>query len=498
MAVGELTRNMERDTEMNGPGGAESLLARILKRMNEGGGFPALDQSVAQIVEALEVGEVDTTPLVNAVLADVSLTQKVLRLANSAMYAPIGRNVSTVSHAMNVLGFEAVGHLALGVKLIGSLGQMTPTSRSAERELAHSLVAGSVAGSIVGKSGTTNGEMGVVCTLLHRTGRLLTAFYLPEEWARLQHAIEAGQDEADAARGVLGMTLDELGMRIARQWRLPAKIVHTMQTDAPAIVPEGHEGKEEEDWLLALTRFSDRSAGLIASDDKEAGKGLLERLAVEYGPALGVPSGALLEAVEAATDGVTAEPFLAGILVEKKAPPATSPGETDPLVLLRTGIGDVRRAIDERGPAAEIERMALEVAYRSLALSRAAIFRLDADGMAYRVVTTLAMREPNRLVGFAMPTEPAADLAHLAMLRKVDVYIDNPRDTKIASRLPGWIRSFGLHPFFLLPLTDGEGKAIGLFYGQQGDDTKLDKERLARLAELRELLQNRLRTELRA
>lgn len=483
---------------MNGPGAAEALLARILRRMNEGGGFPALDQSVARIVEALEVGEVDTTPLVDAVLADVSLTQKVLRLANSAMYAPIGRNVSTVSHALHVLGFEAVGHLALGVKLIGALGQMTPTSRSAERELAHSLVAGSVAGSIVGKSGMANGEMGVVCTLLHRTGRLLTAFYLPEEWTRIQHAIEAGLDEAEAARGVLGMTLDELGMRIAQQWRLPAKIVHTMQTGASGDEVEGRKRNEQEDWLLALTRFSDRSADLIASGDKEAEKRVMEGLTAEYGPALGIPSDALLEAVEAATDEVTAEPFLAGILVEKKESPATPPGETDPLALFRAGIGDVRRAIDERGPVAEIERMVLEVAYRSLALSRAAIFRLDADGMAYRVVATLAAREPNRLVGFVMRAEPAADLAHLAMLKKVDVYIDNPRETKIASRLPDWIRSFGLHPFFLLPLTDGDGKAIGLFYGQQGDDAKLDKERLARLAELRELLQRRLRTELRA
>jgi HD-like signal output (HDOD) protein len=482
---------------MTAAGESEVLLARIMRRMNEGGGFPALDHSVAQIVEALEVGEVDTMPLVNAVLADVSLTQKVLRLANSAMYAPIGRNVSTVSHAMHVLGFEAVGHLALGVKLIGSLGQMVPTSRSAELELAHSLVAGSVAGSVVAASGMVNGEMGVVCTLLHRTGRLLTAFYLPEEWTRIQHAVEAGQDEAEAARGVLGMNLDELGMRIAQQWRLPAKIVHTMQTDAPGVVAEGNTGSEEDHWLLALTRFSDRSAGYIAAGDKEAANRLLEALAVEFGPALSIPSAQLLDAVAAATDGVTDEPFLAGILVEKRGSTAPSVSAADPLALLRAGVGDVKQAVADHESVADIERMILEIAFRTLALARAAIFRLDADGKAYRVSTTLAAREPNRLVRFAMPVEPAADLAHLAMLRKVDIYIDNPRDTKIASRLPDWVRSFGLHPFFLLPMAGGDGKPIGLFYGQQGDDAKLSKEVLGQLAALREQLQDRLRVELR-
>lgn len=493
MAPGELTRNVGQGTETSRAGDGEALLAHILRRMNEGGGFPALDQSVAQIVEALEIGEVDTTPLVNAVLADVSLTQKVLRLANSAMYAPIGRSVSTVSHALNVLGFEAVGHLALGVKLIGSLGQLTPASRSAERALAHSLVAGSVAGSIVGKSAMANGEMGVVCSLLHRTGSLLTAFYLPDEWSRIQHAIDSGQDEAEAAHGVLGMSLDELGMRIARQWRLPAKIVHTMQADRPGVKAGVLAENAPEDSLLALTRFSDRTAGLIASGDKEAVRRVLEGLAVEFAPALGVLPETLLEAVEAATDGVTAEPFLAGILVEKKEAPVQPARGSDSLPLLLAGIRDVRRAVAEGGAKTEIERKVLDVAFRSLALSRAAIFRLEAGSQAYRVGATRAAREPNRLVGFAMPASPAADLAHLAMLKKVDVYIDNPRDTKIASRLPDWIRSFGLHPFFLLPLTDGAGKAIGLFYGQQGDDAKLDKERLARLAELRELLQECLR-----
>ncbi len=485
MAGGEMTRN---GGEASG-GTGEALLARIMQRMNESGGFPALDHSVAQIVEALEVGEEDTTPLVNAVLADVSLTQKVLRLANSAMYAPIGRSVSTVSHALMVLGFEAVGHLALGVKLIGSMGRISPLSHSAEQVLAHSLVAGSVAGSVVGKSGMAGGEMGVVCTLLHRIGRLLTAFYLPEEWALIQHAVESGQDEGEAARGVLGMTLDELGRQIAQQWRLPARIVHTMRSDALSV---GEAGSEQDERLLALTHFSDRSASLIASGKGQATSRFLEELAAEYSAKLGVPREALLEAVAAAPDEVTAEPLLAGILVERQESSAAPVVPADPLAQLRAGILDVRQAISERGSMADIERMVLEVAFRALDLSRVAVMVLDPERRAYRVQATLAAREPNRLAGFTMPAQPGADLAHLALARKVDIYIDNPRDTKIASRLPDWIRTHGLHPFFLLPMSDRDGKAIGVFYGQQQNDAKLTKEELGQLAGLRDLLQSRL------
>ncbi len=429
-----------------GPDPTESLPARILRRMNESGGFPALDHSVARIVEALEIGEEDTSPLVEAVLADVSLTQKVLRLANSAMYAPIGGSVSTVSHAMKVLGFEAVGHLALGVKLIGSLGQMRPDSRSAERELAQSLVAGSVAGSVVAQTAVKNGEMGMVCTLLHRLGQLLTAFYLPDEWARIQGAVEAGEDEKEAARAVLGMSLDELGTYIAGQWRLPARIVATLGDTTPP-------GESEEDaWLHALTEPGD-----------------------------------LVAAVGAATDEATAEPLLAGILLEEKTAPAQSAAAAAPsrvptsaaaavpapasapaqtkVSRLQAGIAALRQAVAGQEDRRGIEQAALATVFDGLQLSRAAILLLDAQRRAYRVSACLRERESDRLAEVSIPSGAGADLVHLALARKLDVYIDNPRD---------------------------ESEPMGLVFGQQREDVKLTREELGLLAELRDLLRRRL------
>lgn len=483
------------------PADADTLLASILKRMNDSGGFPALDHSVARIVTALERSEHDITPLVDAVLADVSLTQKVLRLANSAMYAPIGRSVATVSHAMSVLGYEAVGHLALGVKLIGSLGQLQPASRSAERELARSLVAGSVAGSVVGKIKTAHGETGIVCSLLHRIGQLLTAFYLPEAWDRIRQALEEGTDEDTAARATLGMTLGALGLRIAEQWRLPAKILRTMEADVPSQWAAAQAETEEAAWLLALTRFSVHSAGVVTEVDLAEAGAQLEELAVRFGPALNLPSDDLLKAVRAASDEATAKPFLADILLDKPkaapaamssahpAVPAISAAGQDAPSRLQAGLAELRHAMAARLSGAALEERVLDVMVSALALSRAAILRLDAAGARFQVSTTRAARTPNRLAGATLDLGSGMDLARLALARKVDIYIDNPRDTKIATRLPDWIRGFSLHPFFLLPLNSPDGKPLGLIYGQQSDDTKLDKEHLARLAELRALLQ---------
>jgi len=465
----------------------EAVPARILRRMNESGGFPALDHSVARIVDALEVGDEDTGPLVEAVLADVSLTQKVLRLANSAMYAPIGGGVSTVSHAMRVLGFQAVGHLALGVNLLGSLENMSPHSRSAERELACSLLAGSVAGGVVAKAGRRNGEIAVVCTLLHRIGSLLTAFYLPPEWERVQRAIAAGRDEEAAARDVLGMSLEELGAFMARQWRLPGSIVRTLVAEPDA------DAQADDAWLYAMTRFSHQSARLLASATEPADSAL-EALAADFGPVLGLSGADLLDAVATAAEEANAEPALAGAIARRESP-ATGKDPVPPaLSPLRAGIAALRDALDSHGTPREVEYAALEAAFRGLDLGRVAVLRLDAEGQTYRVDACLCEREPDRLKGLCIPAG-GNDLAHFSLARKRDFYIDNPRDDKIAALLPAWISCHGTHPFFLLPITDADEEAMGLLFGQQREDVKLTREELGLLAELRDLLRRRLRAD---
>lgn len=463
-----------------------ALLTRVVERMNASGGFPALEHSVTRIIEALEAGAEDAAPLINAVLADVSLTQKVLRLANSAMYAPIGGSVATISHAMMVLGFEAIGHLALGAKVIGSMEAMDAQSLSARRQLAHSLMAGSVAGNVTSRMRVQHAELGVVCALLHRVGRLLTAFYLPEEWTRIQQLVQSGRDEAAASRDVLGLTLEQLGATVARHWRLPHRIVLTMRGELDGPV------QGVEDWLLAVTRYADSSAAVLSTRASEDIKQQLQaRLALRFADRLGVACDDLLSATHAAL----LEPCAAMLLSASGTPPADAhePARApSALDKLRDGETEIRAAIEQGGTPADIAGMVVEVIYRALDLSRAAVFLLDETQQAYRVRATLAMREPNALVGLTLPAQFSRDLAHVALARRADIYIDNPRDGEIAPHLPAWIRAHALHPFFLLPMTAADGNALGLLFGQQQDDVKLTKAELATLATLRNLLQARL------
>jgi len=91
---------------------------RLLLAMHDSRGIPARERSVASVLGALDGGDAPAQGAVPFIIEDFALTQKVLKLANSAMYAPFGAGTASVSSAMAVLGTEAVLHLVLGADLV--------------------------------------------------------------------------------------------------------------------------------------------------------------------------------------------------------------------------------------------------------------------------------------------------------------------------------------------------------------------------------------------
>src|SRR5471032_3405880 len=162
------------------------LLDKLWGRMSERGDFPMLSQALRTTVSAMSDDDLDFTALVQVVLSDFGLTQKVLRLANSAMYISFGGNITTVTRALMVLGMDAVGHLVVGLKLVDHFHQSAPRRIDAKLELNRTLLCGTVARQVTEHSEFRASEEAVVCTLMRQIGKLLVAFYLETEWDQLR------------------------------------------------------------------------------------------------------------------------------------------------------------------------------------------------------------------------------------------------------------------------------------------------------------------------
>jgi hypothetical protein len=103
----------------------------LLDRIRHQNDFPAMAESIATINRIASSEEESIASLSNLIIKDFALTNKLLRLVNSASFAHYGGgNISTVSRAVAILGFDAVKNVALTLLLFDCLKpQQARTSR---------------------------------------------------------------------------------------------------------------------------------------------------------------------------------------------------------------------------------------------------------------------------------------------------------------------------------------------------------------------------------
>ena len=233
----------------------KNVLDKLLHAMQGSKGVPATERSVASVLGALDSGNEGKREVVHHIIEDFALTQKVLKLANSAMYAPFGAGSASVSSAMDVLGSEAVLHLVLGTDLVSE------EEVQQDESLSRTLLASELARNACAE----RAEDASIATLMYEIGRLMTSKYLAAETAAIDHRVLQGMEVQAASVAVLGMSYQELGVELAARWNLPLSILSTMDgTGDPT--------------LVGIARFSSQASTLIHEGKSEAVNTLLRNL----------------------------------------------------------------------------------------------------------------------------------------------------------------------------------------------------------------------------
>lgn len=448
---------------------AGALGARTLEllwaRTRQQGDMPGFAKAISAILSAMRGEEEHEFDMAQTVLSDPVLTQKVLRLANSGMYSAFGQRVNTVSKAVLVLGSDAIGHLALGLKLIEELSHASPDSVSAHIEMEKAVLAGMVAQQVAAAAASLDGEEAVVCSMLHTLGRMMLTFYMTDFWARLQ--VHGGPgNEAAAAPDVLGMTLEELGRATAEHWGLPGNLISGMRRLEPLAPAAAEAPLSKADWMAGLSTMASRCADLLWHDDA-AGAEQVAALVGQYAAMLGVPADKLLGAIDQAKVMAMADLTIA---------PLSRPAERQARVLasirlraegnriLIAGLAEMREAADQAS-AGQMVAMALETIYNGLDFTRAVAFVRSRGERRY--VARMGLGDGTQdllpLLQFADSYEP--NVFHAALNSDRVIFIDNARDPKFAAKLPAWWKSAlsAARCFVILPLS-ANGQPAGFIY----------------------------------
>ena len=485
-------------------GARQATLEALLCRMGQQSDFPALSDSVARIQRVADSERDSLSDLTHEILKDVALTNKLLRLVNSAQYARADRGtVSTVSRAVSLVGFTAVRNMALSLVLLEHLGNRDQAGQMREGML-RAMLAGAVASELCPVR--TESEQAFIGAMFCNLGRLLCTFYFPAQAQRIGALQAGGMDEPAAAQQVLGLGLDDLGLGVARAWNLPEALQRCMHLPlgAPQLRP-AIQGGERLRWvaraanevatsllelpdgaleaqLLKITTQYTRPLALPAQEIAQGlqrGRrhfiALVQALQLPVAPASGMarllrappepPHDGVDDALAALELHAAAAPVLPAVL---QAQPGQPPAPALVAQLLAAGVQDVAAALAAHAPRHEVLRMVLEAMYRALGL-RCVVLGLR-DASAQTIVGRLGLGEGSdaAVQALRLPLKAQGDLFTAVCQRGADTLIRDAREAAIQARLPAWYRQGLNAPTFLLLPLQLHGQPLGLIYADHG------------------------------
>lgn len=472
------------------------MLEILRERIRHEKDFPALAESVVTINRIVSSEWESIASLSNAILKDFALTSKLLKVVNSAAFAPYGGgNISTVSRAVAILGFDGVRGIALTLILLDHLESQSDAAHL-RNEFLHALFAGTVARAVSERTFARCAEEAFVCAMFHNLGRLLAMFYLPEEEAQIRRLMaEKELDEEAAAEQVLGVGLRELGRELAGDWHFPPSIMHSMEAlpPGPLQVPEANQ-----DRLRMLAVFADELCMAVAHTPCQEMAAQIRRIEERFADGLPLTGDDLAEAVERAMDDVVEYANIIGLdlqtipfgrrISQPLADPDGTPHnvrgcatatrrEEDELqtlpsdshadaALLTAGLEDISTALVDDNPLHDALHIILETLYRGLGFRRVLLAISDGGQTPLRGRFGFGSNVDAALKRFHFE-QGSSDLFQVAVARGLDVVIADADDPQVHSRLPRWYRDCCAAPTFaLFPLQIG-GIAVGLIYADK-------------------------------
>lgn len=475
------------------PQATAQVRARLLESFSKDGDLLSLGIAVAKVVELATSDDEGTQNLAYYVLADVALTQKILRIANTVFYrSAVSAPITTISRAIFVLGFDTVRTTALALLLVDNLAN-TEHAETVRKEIVQALCASLIGREVARQSNIPAAEEASIAALFWNLGRLLIVSHEHPLYLNILRQTAAGVSEIQAAIRVMGCSLDFLTATVLRAWNFPDTIIHAVEPLPPG---ELALAKSRNDTLRQVVSFSAQAAQAMRASptgiSAEQGAALLKR----YGKHLQLDADRLKQVF--AVVGRELEEIVAALnLAPPMAPAAPAPPKsTLPNILKMATMDSPSISASERYESgkpigarglllvgvqvatqmmgtgkykpSELVLLVLETLYSSLGFRFAAVCTFDANAGVYRALVAMGEAQAERRERFRFPAAPAEDIFHLAMENQADLMIEEVTSGSILKLLPEWHRKLlpDTRSIMLLPLVQGN-KALGVFYGDR-------------------------------
>ncbi|ACB33323.1 putative signal transduction protein [Leptothrix cholodnii SP-6] len=502
----------------------EAQLQRLLQRMQKSADFPSLKDSIRSIQKVSRSETAHLRALTDEVLGDVALTNKLLRLINTAFYSSVGGGgITSIKRAVALMGFQSIGMLAASLTLFDKLPK-GPDGERVRAEFRRALLAAMLASELCPTHKLQ--ENAYLAALFQNLGPMLAWMHFRDEATQIEAQLaEAGTpvDGSDHAalqktsRDVLGMGYEDLGVEVAGQWGWPEDLQLALRRLEPRD-PEQPVGHDER-LRVACTAANHLARQMLEIEDPQALEACLARFTEAYGVPLGLDVEHLTPIVErsrqqwadlavmlgmsvpgiakagannkvggaAPASKTPARPGAAAPVKPAAGGPAQSPQPVRPPAPMRprapvpaavgAALSVALEAISQRAmsdaPLGEVLQFVMAQLQQSLQLQRVVVCLRDSASGELRGRLGSGDRAMQLAPMFRVPMRPPGDLFGLLCTKGADTLISDASDALIARSLPGWFHQQVKAPtFLLLPLTLGQ-QPLGLIYGDRAHANSL-------------------------
>ncbi|MCX7908075.1 MAG: HDOD domain-containing protein [Ignavibacteria bacterium] len=234
----------------------------VLEKLLEIQELATLPTVTTKILQQIEDNNVDIRNVAHTIETDASLTAKVLKVANSAIYG-LRTPVASISQAIITIGLNRLANIVIGVSIFSRfmLHSQHHTRQLMEKFWWHSASVGIVSKTLSNKIGKNYKEFEFIGGLLHDFGKLILLQYKLADYVKvLEIVTNEGVLDTEAEKRIFGVDHLEVGSFVAQKWKLPLPIVNVI----------GYHSKltrlKEDIELSAIIRFSDLLCEMWGAD----------------------------------------------------------------------------------------------------------------------------------------------------------------------------------------------------------------------------------------
>ena len=214
----------------------------VLKTVLESPSLPTLPTVAYKLISISSNEEIGMKDIADLISKDASLSAKVLKIANSALYN-LPCKISTIQQAASRLGMNAIRNLTLSFSFLSVKAKSKKDVFNYEKFWEQSLSNAVAAKLIMAEIGKSDWEEIFVAGLLQNIGELIIATSLPEQYEQvLLETFKSEKSTFELEQQIIGADHAFIGYEVTKNWGFPSLLLTAIQYHH---CPEGYKGNDK-------------------------------------------------------------------------------------------------------------------------------------------------------------------------------------------------------------------------------------------------------------